>query len=149
MAPLAKQLNRVYATEIWIADPHHSDYDCLKRGARRDGLAVRFLDSAYDVLHRWPSALPDVCMINVRLPGLSGFDLVEMLRPFPPGTTVGLVADAYSRDDEVRALSLGVHFFLCKPLGAEMLSTCCRKQRSAKNRRRAEACPAAARRCPD
>jgi DNA-binding response OmpR family regulator len=140
MASLAQCPTRVRPARIWIADLRRADYDCLV-GKNAGNLEVRFLSSAHDVLHRWPTVPPDVCIVNVRLPGLSGFDLVEMLRPFPRGTTLGMVADAYSAEDEVHALSLGVHFFLCKPLTAEMLFAFCRKQRRAPQRRHADAFP--------
>ena len=63
-------------------------------------------------------------IVNVELPDFSGFDLVEMLRPFPKGTVVLLVADRYIVEDEVRALRLGVSSYLCKPLAGSMLHEC-------------------------
>jgi DNA-binding response OmpR family regulator len=60
--------------------------------------------------------------VNVELQGMNGFELVEMLRPFPGGTTVCIVGDNYAVDDEVQALSLGVHRYLCKPLDSMVVS---------------------------
>lgn len=84
-------------------------------------LEVRIHASAFEFLRSWFAGVPDLCIVNVQLPGLSGFDLVEMVRPFPGGMTVCLLADEYAAEDEVRALSLGVHSYLCKPLEAAML----------------------------
>jgi hypothetical protein len=39
--------------------------------------------------------------------------------------TVGIVGNHYAVEDEVRALSLGVHHYLCKPLEGEVLSDFC------------------------
>ena len=36
-----------------------------------------------------------------------------------------MLADSYAIEDEVRALSLGVHFYLCKPLEAEVFFELC------------------------
>ena len=63
-------------------------------------------------------------IINVELPDLSGFDLVEMLRPIPKGTAVFLVGDQYALEDELRALRLGVGSYLCKPLDDSILHAC-------------------------
>ena len=133
MVPLATRLTRVRRTRIWIADSHPADYDCLTLGTKAGQLAVRFLASARDVLHRWSAASPDVCIVNVQLPGMSGFDLVEMLRPFPAGMIVCMVDDRYSPESEVRALSLGVHCYLSKPLEGEVLSEVCARRRVEKS----------------
>jgi DNA-binding response OmpR family regulator len=109
-------------TRIWIVDPRPADYGCLKSECETGQLEVRFLKSARDVLRQWPAESPDVCFVNVRLDGISGFDLVDMLRPFPEGVTVGIVGDRYVMEDEIRALSLGVHHYLCKPLEGALLS---------------------------
>jgi DNA-binding response OmpR family regulator len=101
----------------------------MRSGAGVIQMDVRFLTSASDLLRRWSADLPDVCLVNARLPGMSGFDLVEMLRPFPAGLTVGIVSDRYAVEDEVRALSLGVHHYLCKPLEAAVLSDFCKRRK--------------------
>jgi two-component system response regulator GlrR len=97
-------------------------------GTHAGQLEVRFLASAHDVLHQWSAGSPDVCIVNVQLPGLSSFDLVEMLRPFPPGMTVCMVDNRYLPENEVRALSLGVHCYLSKPLEGEVLSEVCARR---------------------
>jgi DNA-binding response OmpR family regulator len=129
MVPAAKRPTRACSTRIWIVDSRPADYDCLRLGSKTGPLDVRFLATGHDVLRRWSLAPPDVCMVNVQLPGLSGFDLVEMLRPFPAATTVCLVDDRYVVENEVRSLSLGVHHYLCKPLEGAVLSECCARRR--------------------
>jgi CheY-like chemotaxis protein len=122
MAPPTTRLAPAHRIRIWIADSRPADYDGLKSAGDSMRLDVCFLSSANEVIRRWSAELPDVCLVNVRLPGMSGFDLVDMLRPFPAGTTLGMVGDCYLVEDEVRALSLGVHHYLCKPLETALLS---------------------------
>ena len=129
MVPLATRLTRVRPTRIWIADSQPADYDCLTCGGKAEQRDVRFLASADAMLRHWSAAVPDVCLVNVQLPGLSGFDLVEMLRPFPAGMTVVMVDDRYLPENEVRALSLGVHYYLCKPLEGAVLSEFCTRRK--------------------
>jgi DNA-binding response OmpR family regulator len=116
------RLSRFHRTRFWIADPRPADYRLLRSTAAADPVDFRFLATARDVLRRWPAALPDVFMANVQLPDMSGLDLVDMLRPFPLGVTVCIVDDDYAAEDEVRALSLGVHHYLCKPLEGAVLA---------------------------
>jgi DNA-binding response OmpR family regulator len=129
MAPHTKRRARPDRTRIWIADSQPADYDCLNSGSAAAQLDVRFLASAGDVLRRWSTDMPDVCLVNARLSGMSGFDLVEMLRPFPEGLTVGIVGDRYAVEDEVRALGLGVHHYFCKPLEGAVLSDFCTRRK--------------------
>ncbi len=129
MAPPTKRRSPPDRTKIWIADSQPSDYGCLNSGANSSQMDVRFLASAGDVLRRWSTDMPDVCLVNARLSGMSGFDLVEMLRPFPYGMTVGIVGDRYAVEDEVRALGLGVHHYFCKPLEGAVLSDFCSRRK--------------------
>src|SRR5262249_22986205 len=102
--------------------------DCLKSVSAAAGWDVRFLSAAGEVLRGWSNNSPDVCLVNVWLDDMTGFDLVEMLRPFPTGQSVGIVTDHYVVEDEVRALELGVHRYFCKPLeGAVLWEFCTRR----------------------
>ena len=92
--------------------------------AAADGLRGPFLADRPRRVARVARNARRSVIINVELPDLSGFDLVEMLQPFPKGTTVFLVADQYAVEDEVRALRLGVSSYLCKPLGGSVLHEC-------------------------
>ena len=47
---------------------------------------------------------------------MSGFDLAEMLRRGRPGVRVFMVSDAYSVDEELQTLTLGLVKYLCKPV---------------------------------
>jgi DNA-binding response OmpR family regulator len=129
MSLLTIQPGILRRTRIWIADSQPADYDCLSRACGPGQIEVRFVASARELLRRWAAGSPDACLINVQLPGMSGFDVAEMLRPFPAGMTVCLVDDRYAPEHEVRALSHGVHHYLCKPLEGEVLAACCARRK--------------------
>jgi DNA-binding NtrC family response regulator len=129
MAPPTKRRAWPDRIRIWIADPAAADYDCLSSTSDSRWLDIRFLASAGDLLRCWSKDIPDVCLVNARFSDTGGFDLVEMLGPFPEGITVGIVGDRYAVEDEVRALSLGVHHYLCKPLDAAVLSEICTRRK--------------------
>ena len=110
---------------IWIVDSRRLDFDRLFMDIRAAQMEIHFLATGRKLLRQWSAGAPDVCIVNVRLSDLSGFDLVDMIRPFPKGVIVCMLADSYAIEDEVRALSLGVHFYLCKPLEAEVFFELC------------------------
>jgi DNA-binding response OmpR family regulator len=124
--------NRVWQrrASVWIADSWLRDYNRLVRSPQAGSMAIRLFATGRELLRAWRIAQPTVCFVHVRLPDLGGFDVVDMLRPFPAGTFVGMVANQYQADDEVHALSLGVHLYHCKPLDAGLLLECCRSRRA-------------------
>ena len=125
---------------VWIVDAHRSDYDHLLAEAEAEQLEIFFLASGRELLHCWFAGAPDVCIVNLQLRELSGFDVIEMIRPFPEGTAVCMLTDKYVLEDEIRALSLGVHSYLCKPLEAAVFFRFCLNPRA---NREAAVCAAA------
>ncbi|MCC6126358.1 MAG: response regulator [Pirellulales bacterium] len=122
---------------VWIVDANRSDYNHLLAEAQAERLKIHFLATGRELLHDWSAGAPDVCIVNLQVREFSGFDVVEMIRPFPEGTVVCLLTDAYAAEDEIRALSLGVHSYLCKPLEAAVFFDLCRS-RGARNDRAAK-----------
>jgi FixJ family two-component response regulator len=130
MTSPASHLDPMVPTKILVVDPEQSDYDCLLPLAVADGCEIRFFATGGAMLRRKREMRDGLVIVNVELPDFSGFDLVEMLQPFPQGTAVFLVADRYAVEDEVRALRLGVSSYLCKPLEGAVLYECRAIQRA-------------------
>ncbi len=89
--------------------------------AGRLGLEATAVVSAEGALERLTD-LPDLLLVDVRLPGMSGVDLVRRLTAegrLPP--TV-IVSGEASISETVEALKLGVHDFIEKPFSAERLA---------------------------
>src|SRR5687767_7309683 len=63
---------------------------------------------------------PDILLVDVRLPGMSGIDLLNRLGPnFPPAI---IISGEASMAETVEAMRLGVHDFLDKPISLERLT---------------------------
>ena len=103
-------------TTLVVVDHKRSDYNGLFTSVDDVWLEVCLLSSAGDALRLARNRTIGLWMINVRLPDLSGFDLVEMLRPQASDAAVVMVTDEYRLEDELRALVLGVTQYFCKPL---------------------------------
>ena len=61
----------------------------------------------------------DLALLDIMLPGLDGYDLLEYLRPM--GTPVIFITAKSSVKDRVRGLSLGADDYLVKPFEVEEL----------------------------
>ena len=91
---------------------------------REEGFEPRAVGSAEDavaLLEKDGASPPDLLLLDVRLPGVSGIDLVRRLvegERLPP--TV-IVSGEASISETVEALRLGVHDFIEKPFSKERL----------------------------
>ena len=88
-----------------------------------EGLAVELASSAEEGLEQLRAGDFDLLLLDLMLPGMSGYDL---LRRFPELETIPRIIVVSARDAEtdiVRALDLGAHDYVRKPFGlAELLA---------------------------
>ena len=89
---------------------------------REEGWGVIAFRNAEDALAhlRDPRQVqPDMAMVDVRLPGMSGIDLVRILGDAMPPAIV--ISGEASMAETVEAIRLGVHDFIDKPFSRERL----------------------------
>jgi DNA-binding NarL/FixJ family response regulator len=86
-------------------------------------LCVGSHPSAEQALAELPASRPDVVIMDVNLPGLSGVDCVAKLAELLPGTHIIMLTVYQDVDTIFRALGAGAHGFLIKPVrAAELLA---------------------------
>ncbi|HYR27351.1 MAG TPA: sigma-54 dependent transcriptional regulator, partial [Thermoanaerobaculia bacterium] len=89
---------------------------------REEGYGVIAFRNAEDALShlRDPKQVqPDMAMVDVRLPGISGIDLVRIMGDAMPPAIV--ISGEASMAETVEAIRLGVHDFIDKPFSRERL----------------------------
>ena len=106
---------------ICVVDTRPDDYSELLRSAKREGTRIQFLRSARDALRFRPDQAPELWIINLDLPDMSGADLHSMIQSRFPGVPFYLVGDGYRAEDEITARSCGATMYFCKPLQTEWL----------------------------
>ena len=94
----------------------------LMRALLRDaGFSAQSAADAHEALRLMDEkGSPDVLVSNVRLPGLSGAELIEIARTRWPELPGVLVSDAASVAEQARTTALGV-FFCAKPFSSDEL----------------------------
>jgi len=117
-------MKRIRATplQIVIVDECPGDYAIFRPLQQHGELELQFITTGSDALRRSQRSSVNLWLINTQLPDLSGFDVVEMLQPIPPGTAVFLIGNRYHSADELSALRLGVSKYLVKPLSCDWLT---------------------------
>lgn len=104
-----------------VVDSHPEDYSCVAERLAQDELRMQVYGYGRDALRSDANEAPDLWVINMRLPDMSGLDLMAMLRWRFPGAPMVLVNDEYDSDAEIAARAGGPDMYLCKPLEADWL----------------------------
>ncbi|MGZ5432790.1 MAG: sigma-54-dependent transcriptional regulator, partial [Thermoanaerobaculia bacterium] len=89
---------------------------------REEGYGVvgfRTSEDALAYLRDATRVQPDMALVDVRLPGMSGIELVRILGDEMPATIV--ISGEASMNETVEAIRLGVHDFIDKPFSRERL----------------------------
>jgi CheY-like chemotaxis protein len=107
-------LSLSFQSHIVVVDSRPNDYRVLPRLAEEHGWHIHFLTSARAAVRFVRSAGVDLWMISVRLPDMSGFELLEALREQLIGTPVFIVTERYDEEEERRACSYGAAMYLSK-----------------------------------
>ncbi len=86
----------------------------------------------------------DIILSDIKLPGVSGLDLLSIIRAYDTDMPVVLMTGGATVDTAVRALNLGATQYLLKPFDNDVLVHACNQAADLRAKRRAErAAPAA------
>jgi two-component system OmpR family response regulator len=94
----------------------------VRRGLVEEGLAVDVAGSGEDALIRAAATDYDAIVLDVMLPGISGFDTCRKLRERGTWTPVLLLTARDSVDDRIAGLDGGADDYLTKPFSLGELS---------------------------
>ncbi|MEQ8791945.1 MAG: response regulator [Pirellulaceae bacterium] len=93
----------------------------LARAMQRRGLEVKTAANYDDALREIEQASPDLAVIDLKMPGESGLELLRSLRERSPETRSVVLTGYGSIANAVEAMKLGAHDYLTKPADAEQI----------------------------
>ena len=101
--------------QVWIVDDDRSIRWVIEKALSREGIAFNSFSSAQDALHALSDDAPEVLVSDIRMPGLSGLELLQTVKQRHPAVPV-IVMTAYSDlDSAVAAFQGGAYEYLPKP----------------------------------
>ena len=100
---------------IMVVEDETLILDFLRRGLTAQGHAVETASSGEHALNRFGEHRPDLVVLDVRLPGIDGFDVLKTLRSADPALPVIMLTARGEIADRVRGLDLGATDYLVKP----------------------------------
>jgi two-component system, NtrC family, nitrogen regulation response regulator GlnG len=100
---------------VWIVDDDRSIRWVIEKALSREGIAFDSFSSAQDALEALTGGAPEVLVSDIRMPGLSGLELLNAVKQRHPAVPV-IVMTAYSDlDSAVAAFQGGAYEYLPKP----------------------------------
>lgn len=108
--------------QVFVVDANADDYSELRENMTQDGYRVEVCTSGRAALRHDPTNAPELWVVNMNLPDMSGPDLLSMLRWRYPGVPICLVSDQFRAEDEISARCSGAELYLCKPVESEWLT---------------------------
>lgn len=106
---------------IAVVDDEDSVRRALERVLRASGMQVVTFAGGTDLLHALQSFHPQCIVLDLHMPKLSGFEVLESLRQVPGSPPVVVVTGHDSPEARARVLASGASAYLTKPVDEELL----------------------------
>ena len=104
---------------VWIVDDDRSIRWVIEKALSREGIAFNSFSSAQEALDALSGGAPEVLVSDIRMPGLSGLELLQAVKQRHPAVPV-IVMTAYSDlDSAVAAFQGGAYEYLPKPFDVD------------------------------
>ena len=108
---------------VMIVDDHPLVRSAVRGAITSDDIeVVAEAANAEDALAIAPSVAPDVLLVDIALPGMSGVQLVRELAPRLPLTRIIMLTVSAADRDVVQAMRYGAHGYLTKDVTPEALA---------------------------
>jgi two-component system nitrogen regulation response regulator GlnG len=104
---------------VWILDDDRSIRWVLEKSLNKAGLNTLTFDNGDDLLHRLAQETPDAIISDIRMPGISGLDLLTTIQESHPQLPVIIMTAHSDLDSAVSSYSRGAFEYLPKPFDIE------------------------------
>lgn len=110
----------LYACRVLVVDDEPAARDVLRAVLEAEGAEVETAESAAAALSMLEQSPPDVMLVDISMPVVDGFTLVEQLRIRPASrggqVPVAALTGYVSAEDQERARRAGFQTYLLKPV---------------------------------
>ena len=104
---------------VWILDDDRSIRWVLEKSLSKTGLNTETFENGDDLLHRLQQESPDAIISDIRMPGISGLDLLSTIQESHPDLPVIIMTAHSDLDSAVSSYSRGAFEYLPKPFDIE------------------------------
>jgi len=107
--------------KILVVDDETAILDTLKILLKREGYAVTTASTGKEAMVRLEEDPPDMVLTDIRMPGLTGLDVLNRAREVDPEAVVILMTAQASLQTAMEAVNAGAYHYLQKPFANEDL----------------------------
>lgn len=109
--------------KVLIVDDHPDNRAILRDILQPLGFTTAEAQDGIDGLERMAEFSPDIVILDLVMPRLSGLDMIRRIRQHPANDRVALIVSSASAypDDRVQSLNAGAQAFLPKPIDRNLL----------------------------
>lgn len=107
------------ATAIWVVEDDENIAELIKTALLSASYEARVFDSGAALFERGDTQVPDLFLLDIMLPGMSGYDILRRLRgskDMPDVPVIFLTAKG-TEFDKAMGLELGADDYIPKPFG--------------------------------
>jgi DNA-binding NtrC family response regulator len=112
---------------VLIIDDERSILDTVQILLRGEGFEVDTMQNPREALARIDDLAPDIVLTDIRMPGLSGLEVLAALRDHDAEIPVILMTAQASLQSAVQAVNEGAFYYLQKPFSNAELVALCRR----------------------
>jgi len=109
-------------TRVLVVDDERSVTDLLSSALEEEGYSCVTAATGEDALKRLAAGNLDVVLLDLRLPGISGMDVLREIKSTYPRTAVIVVTGVGDAETAVEAMKTGAVDYITKPFEVERVS---------------------------
>ena len=106
--------------QVLLVEDEPNIRDTLRFNLTREGYGVKEAKTADEALRAFRGSKPDIILLDVMLPGMSGFEVCRIIRQESPVPIIMLTAKDQELD-KVLGLGVGADDYITKPFGLQEL----------------------------
>ena len=124
------------AERLLVVDDEPSMREFLEIMLSQEGYQVRTASNGEEGVKAYRTEEPDLVLTDVKMPGMSGLDLIREIHSLDPTAPIIAITAYASADDAIRAVREGAYDYLSKPFQIEDLRIIIRNALEARRLRR-------------
>ena len=114
-------------SKIMVVDDEVKECELLERFLERKGYDVITFYNGEKALERVKYEKPDVILLDIKMPGMDGIEVLRNIREFDKDVGVIMVTALNDKATGIAATRLGANDYVTKPVDLDHLETSIRK----------------------
>ncbi len=108
---------------VLLAEDNDSVASSIRRYLEHTNFAVLHVRDGESAIQTSKEQLPDIIVMDIRMPGLSGLEAIKHIRATPEIANIPIIATTglAAPSDSARCLDAGAHLYISKPYRMQRL----------------------------